>query len=87
MALQLNITLKDNFSIDRNFDNSYIKVSQIKANKESAVAIVNFFIEKEGVLLKTENIEFSINLDGANFIAQAYEHLKTLPEFAGAADV
>jgi len=25
-------------------------------------------------------------LDGANPIAQAYEHLKTLPEFAGAID-
>jgi hypothetical protein len=29
---------------------------------------------------------FVPNLNGANFIAQAYAHLKTLPEFAGAID-
>jgi hypothetical protein len=86
MALKLNLTLKDNFLIDQNFRNSYVKVAQVKANKESAIAIVNFFSEKEGVSLKTENFEFSINLNGSNFIAQAYEHLKTLPEFDGAVD-
>jgi hypothetical protein len=30
--------------------------------------------------------KFAPNLDGANFIKQAYEHLKTLPEFSGATD-
>jgi hypothetical protein len=29
---------------------------------------------------------FAPDLNGKNFIAQAYEHLKTLPEFAGATD-
>jgi hypothetical protein len=29
---------------------------------------------------------FAPNLDGPNFIKQAYEHLKTLPEFDGAVD-
>lgn len=86
MALKLNLTLKDNFLIDQNFQNSYIKVAQVKASKEGAIAIVNFFSEKEGVSLKTENFEFPINLNGSNFIAQAYEHLKTLPELAGATD-
>ena len=86
MALKLNLTLKDNFLIDQNFQNSYIKVVQVKANKESAIAIVNFFSDKDGVHLKTENFEFLINLNGSNFIAQAYTYLKTLPEFAGATD-
>jgi hypothetical protein len=86
MALKLNLTLKDNFLIDQNFQNSYIKVAQVKANKESAIAIVNFFSDKDGVPLKTENFEFLINLNGSNFIAQAYTYLKTLPEFDGATD-
>jgi hypothetical protein len=29
---------------------------------------------------------FTHNLAGKNFIAQAYDHMKTLPEFAGATD-
>jgi hypothetical protein len=29
---------------------------------------------------------FFPSLEGNNFIAQAYEHLKTLPEFEGAED-
>jgi hypothetical protein len=29
---------------------------------------------------------FVPSLEGANFIAQAYEYLKTLPEFKGATD-
>jgi len=86
MALQLNLTLKDNFLIDQNFRNSYIKVAQVKANKESAIAIVNFFSDKDGVPLKTDNFEFLINLEGSNFIAQAYNYIKTLPEFDGAVD-
>ena len=36
--------------------------------------------------IKHEQFNFVPNLEGQNFIAQAYEHLKTLPEFAGAED-
>ena len=36
--------------------------------------------------LETGFYSFTPNLDGQNFIAQAYNHLKTLPEFSGATD-
>jgi hypothetical protein len=42
--------------------------------------------EKEGELIERKVYEFTPNLEGANFIAQAYDHLKTLPEFSGAID-
>lgn len=38
--------------------------------------------------LEQELVEFAPDLEAAdNFIAQAYAHLKTLPKYAGAADV
>lgn len=37
-----------------------------------------------GNTVKKFNYCFVPNMDGGNFIAQAYAHLKTLPEFAGA---
>jgi hypothetical protein len=36
--------------------------------------------------LVIKQYDFSVDLNGKNAIAQAYEHLKTLPEFAGAED-
>jgi hypothetical protein len=63
----------------------YVKVENIRSNKERASA---------QVLFKNDKIEFFKNYsldvsvaDGApNFIKQAYEHLKTLPEFVNAED-
>jgi hypothetical protein len=39
---------------------------------------------KRNLVSKTYN--FQPDLGGANFLAQAYAHLKTLPEFSGAVD-
>lgn len=61
----------------------YIKVQNVKADKENAVADVIF---KSGESLFTNFYKFPLDLIGGNPIKQAYEHLKTLPEFAGATD-
>jgi hypothetical protein len=45
---------------------------------------VGIFAEKDGQMLEPKTYRFAPSLDGKNFITQAYEHLKTLPEFAGA---
>jgi hypothetical protein len=63
--------------------NAYIKVDRVSANKDSASADVSF---TEGEKKTSSSYTFKPNLDGGNFIKQAYEHLKTLPEFAGAQD-
>lgn len=64
---------------------AYIKVVSINGDKSKVQAIVNFsgtsqqFSRQYDVLVSVE--------DGSkNFVAQVYEHLKTLPEFAGAVD-
>jgi len=61
----------------------YIKVMSVTGFKDSASAQVSFASSKANGL---KTYSFVPNMDGKNFIAQAYEHLKTLPEFAGAED-
>ena len=41
---------------------------------------------KDGDVFETKRYGFFHDLNGKNFIAQAYNYLKTLPEFAGATD-
>jgi len=86
MALTKNITLKNNFDEDSVFANSYIRVDKVIAGKSSMVASVGFYKTKDGATITTQHHECPVNLDGGNFIKQAYDHLKTLPEFAGTVD-
>jgi hypothetical protein len=88
MALQHNYQTQNNLGQDITLTQAYIKVSEVRATKLSADAYVDFFIEDvdEGAVLQ-QLFRFKPKLEGSNFIAQAYEHLKTLPEFADAEDV
>jgi len=64
---------------------AYIKVVEVTSTKEEAVAKVVFSDSK----IKFEKqyiVSVSVSDGSKNFIAQAYEHLKTLPEFSGATD-
>jgi len=63
--------------------NCYIKVLFVNATKDKASACVSF---KDGENEFQKNYDFTVNLEGGNFIKQAYDHLKSLPEFAGAQD-
>lgn len=65
----------------------YIKVIQVSGDKNNLVAkIAATKSSGSGEFVWQKEYEFSPNMDGANFIAQAYNHVKTLPEFAGAVD-
>lgn len=86
MALTKNVTLKNNFGEDSVFGNAYIRVDKVIAGKASMVASVAFYKAKDGAAITTQQHECPVDLDGGNFIKQAYEHIKTLPEFAGAVD-
>jgi hypothetical protein len=86
MALLKNIVLKDNFGDDKQFVNSYIKVDSLSGNKEEMRIAIGIYREKDGQKISNQQAVFSPNLNGVNFISQAYAHLKTLPEFAGAID-
>ena len=86
MALKKQVTLKSNFGDDVIFNNAYIKVVALSGNKESMRIEVGTHKAADSVALDRQQYYFAPNLDGKNFIAQAYNHLKTLPEFAGATD-
>lgn len=86
MALKKSITLQSNFGDDVIFNDTYIKVEKLVGNKNQLGINVLFYKTKDGNIVDSKNFSFVPNLSGSNFIAQAYEHLKTLPEFAGATD-
>ena len=64
----------------------YIKVSMVEVNKSEGMANMSFFDKPNGKLLQTKIYPVPHDLNGSNALAQAYNHLKTLPEFAGATD-
>ena len=87
MALSKNIqfTAHGGFIIAAN--NAYIRVDQISGGKNEVSCSVNFYKSSdEQTSFKGDIYKFKPELNGSNFIAQAYAHLKTLPEFAGATD-
>lgn len=86
MAIQKTLILKNNFGTDSQFENAYIKVETVKMDKSFADAHVSIKDQKDGALLKSENHSFAVDLAGANPITQAYNYLKSLPEYQGAMD-
>lgn len=62
---------------------AYVKVDTVSGSKEQQkIAVIISQGENEFV----KHYSFTPDLKGTNFIKQAYEHLKTLPEFEGAVD-
>lgn len=86
MALQLDFTKTVNgFDSPLICEDAYWKVVSLSGDKDSMGITVSVFNNK--TKLHTVSYSFVPNLNGSNFIAQAYEHLKTLSDFAGAKDV
>lgn len=86
MALQKTIT--ENVRLVGDIDVcAYIKVASVHGRKEKVSAeVVYTKDDKHGEFIKAICFEFKPDLEGGNFIEQAYKHLKTLPEFDGAVD-
>lgn len=77
-------------TIERNgvtIANAYIRVSSYTGNKEGMEVSVGFHASNAQPAFSVSLYQCPLDLNGDNPIKQAYEHLKTLPEFAGAADV
>lgn len=62
----------------------YFKVSNISGDKYTISFLVTGV--SAGVQIYSADYVFEPDLDGDNFIKQAYEYLKTLPEFVDAID-
>lgn len=74
------VPLAQNFVVE----NAYIKIANIHGDK-------NGMLLKYSVLVGADEVDsgyssFVPSLSGSNFIAQGYEHMKTLPEFSNAQD-
>ncbi len=67
---------------------SYARVERVNTIKNQAVCSVIYFTEDKSEMLGNADFRFvpSVAAGAENHIAQAYDHLKTLPEFAGAED-
>jgi hypothetical protein len=96
MALNKQITLEGeataniegvaiNTMVKKDLGQAYIKVVNITGNKAGIGFDVIYYFADVATINKSFN--FVPALEGLNFIAQAYTHLKTLPEFADATDV
>ena len=86
MALTKNIVLKDNFDDDKQFANAYIKVDSLSGNKEEMRVMVGIYREKDKQKINNQQLVFVPNLNGVNFISQAYEAMKKDLRFESATD-
>ena len=87
MALATTITkTQEHFTGELVCPEAYCKVGSISGNKDSIFFILNTYNSQGGKVLFNKEYSFAPDLDGPNFIQQAYEYLKTLPEFAAATD-
>jgi hypothetical protein len=85
MALKKSILHKVPLMGEQTFT-GYVRVDKVNGSKNVMTASVGFYKDNaEGEMIKAEGFVFTPSLE-SNFIKQAYEHLKTLPEFAGAID-
>lgn len=64
---------------------AYVKVVSVNGNKNQVTATLDFAGDL-AQFTKQYHIPVSVEDGAPNFIAQVYNHLKTLPEFAGAED-
>jgi hypothetical protein len=80
------IKTQNGFSGELILQNAYCKIYEISGSKENINFSVGISAQKDSEKLDAAFYSFVPKLDGQNFIAQAYIHLKTLPEYAGATD-
>jgi hypothetical protein len=64
-------------------ESTYIRVESLRGNKSQVTVRVSLKTDK---FIVFKEYDFEPNMNESNFIKQAYAHLKTLPEFAGATD-
>jgi hypothetical protein len=85
MALQLNKAIKTEHGFE--VTEAYCRVEDVKVNKTTAYCVLRKYKDNTGVSHFAEDgIAYSYALNGGNPIKQAYDYLKTLPEFEGATD-
>ena len=85
MALKKQITINV-LGQDIVFGNAYVKVVKVAGDKATMIASVDILTEVNGQQISRTDYSFNHELNKGNVIAQAYNYLKTLPEFSSAED-
>lgn len=66
--------------------NAYIKIANMRGDKNRVFYNLDFSASVSHDPIYSVTHDFTPDLDGDNFIKQAYAHLKSLPEYSGAVD-
>jgi hypothetical protein len=83
MALKKNIDSQFGITIN----DAYIRVENITFDASKAMMFfVRTYAKQNFPSLSEQQMILAYDMNGANPYVQAYEHLKTLPEFTGAVD-
>jgi len=85
MALKKTMTIQTQYGVEIEIVDAYIVISNINGGKNNVNAEIQWKKERMGFPLKTEYVSFVPSMD-SNFIAQAYEKTKVLPQYQGAID-
>lgn len=85
MALKKDIIItKAHFDGELKASDVYCKVESLKGSKEKQQAEVCMYAQNQ--IIDRKFYEFAPDMNGENFIKQAYLHLKSLEEFSGSTD-
>jgi hypothetical protein len=83
MALKITVTTKFGFVAE----DAYVSIGHIQQMTKNTMAFsINYKKDKDAMAFDAKTFNCQFNIDGKNPYVQAYEHLKTLPEFSGATD-
>ena len=82
MAISKNLELSNGIKVD----GAYIRVEYPSVTKDSMNFHIRKYVASNKSAFSEEFVEAPYTLDGANPFVQAYEYIKTLPEYADAVD-
>lgn len=83
MAIKKNITTEAGLTAT----DAYIRVIKIDiSQKQNAVAELSFGVNEDAMPFQYKAVAFQFNLAGDNPWKQAYNYIKTLPEYQDAVD-
>lgn len=86
MAISKTVT-KNAYGKELQFEDAYIRVEKVSGTKAMLYCDVCFYVNNGGDCFDEIRVSFEPAMVNKNFITQAYEYLKTIPEFVGSTDV
>jgi hypothetical protein len=82
MAIKINIETPGGVKVD----NAYCRIENISLTKDTLMFSVRNYVVPTKPFFSEDSLSCPYDILGENPFKQAYLHIKTLPEFAGAVD-